>query len=114
MKTTRTRIDTGWQVRAVPSPDMNPALELPPLPAEVPGHVHLDLQRNGVIPDPFYRLQERDVAWVDDADWVYRATFRLDPVPDGDLLLRFLGLDTVAEIRLNGRPLGQTDNMFVP
>ncbi len=28
------------------------------LPADVPGSVHLDLQRNGVIADPHKRMQE--------------------------------------------------------
>ena len=97
----------------IPSGDLNPALNLPPLPAEVPGYVHLDLHRAGVIPDPFYRLQERDVAWVDDADWVYQTTFSLDRVPDGDVFLELLGLDTLADIDLNGLTVGQTDNMFV-
>lgn len=114
MKTTRTRIDSGWTVRPLPLPDMNPALELPPLPAQVPGQVHLDLHRAGVIPDPFYRLQERDVAWVDDTDWVYETVFHVDEVPDADVLLSFLGLDTIAAIHVNGEQVGAADNMFVP
>src|SRR5437588_3567529 len=113
MKTTRTRIETGWRVEARRRPEVSPNLQLPPLPAEVPGHVHLDLLRAGVIPDPFYRLHERDVAWVDDADWSYETTFSLDAVPEGDVFLTFLGLDTIAEISLNDQLLAQTDNMFV-
>ena len=86
---------------------------LPWLPAEVPGSVHLDLMRAGVIPDPFVRLHEHAVAWVDDRDWVYETTFTVD-TPGPSMFLRFGGLDTVAEIALNGQPLGNTDNMFIP
>ena len=33
--------------------------------AEVPGTVHTDLIANAIIPDPFYRLNELDVQWID-------------------------------------------------
>jgi beta-mannosidase len=114
METTRRRIDTGWQVGPADEGEMDPVLHLPSIPAEVPGSVHLDLHRAGVISDPFFRLHERDVVWVDDVDWTYDTTFRLDAVPAGDLFLNFLGLDTIAEISLNDQPVGQTDCMFVP
>ena len=104
----------GWRFREVPPATEQAMTEISWLPAEVPGHVHLDLMRAGVIPDPFNRLNERTVAWVDEKDWVYEAVFHLD-VPVAELTyLRFNGLDTVAEICLNGELLGKTDNMFIP
>ena len=39
--------------------------------ATVPGVVHTDLMANGIIDDPFYRLNERGVQWVDKEDWIY-------------------------------------------
>ena len=114
MQVTRQLIDTGWRVREVAAPGAPPPTQLPWLPAQVPGHVHLDLMRAGVIPDPFARLHERDVAWVAESDWEYETTFAVDnPVP-GHAYLLFHGLDTVAEITLNGEPLGHVENMFVP
>ncbi len=113
MQVTRQLIDTGWRVREVAAPTTPQHNRLPWLPARVPGHVHLDLMRAGVIPDPFQRLHERDVAWVAESDWEYETTFTVaDPVPSHAHLL-FHGLDTVAEITLNGEPLGTSDNMFV-
>ena len=47
----------------------------------MPGGVHLDLMRAGVIPDPLARMHERDVAWVDESDWVYETTFTVDGPP---------------------------------
>ncbi|MCR5269874.1 MAG: hypothetical protein K6D91_02515 [Prevotella sp.] len=33
-------------------------------PAQVPGNTHLDLMRERIIDDPFFRLNERSVQWV--------------------------------------------------
>lgn len=114
MQVTRQTLDTGWRVREAPPANTPAHNHLPWLPAQVPGHVHLDLMRAGVIPDPFQRLHERDVAWVDDSDWVYETTFTADDPAPANAYLVFHGLDTVAEITLNGEALGQTDNMYIP
>lgn len=114
MQVIRQTLDTGWQVREAPPAHTPPHNHLPWLPAQVPGHVHLDLMRAGVIPDPFARMHERDVAWVDDSDWVYETTFTVDDPAPANAYLVFHGLDTVAEITLNGEALGQADNMYIP
>lgn len=83
-------------------------------PATVPGVVHLDLLENGLIDDPFFRLNERSVQWVDKEDWVYQTTF----VPSPDIFekenidLVFKGLDTYADVYLNGEKILTADNMF--
>ena len=45
--------------------------------ATVPGCIHTDLMDNGIIKDPYYRLNESKVQWVDKEDWVYKSTFTL-------------------------------------
>jgi beta-mannosidase len=84
------------------------------LPATVPGGVHTDLLANGLIPDPFSGDHEKRVQWVAQQDWEYRLRFQLDPgmkaMPQVWLVCD--GLDTLAEISLNGELLGRTDNMF--
>ena len=112
MNTTTQILSQNWHFREIPPDGLSSVSHLPTLPAEVPGSVHLDLMRAGVIPDPFVRLHERDAAWVDDSDWVYETTFAAE-TPGPNMFLRFLGLDTIAEIALNGQPLGTTDNMFI-
>ncbi|MFK0119476.1 glycoside hydrolase family 2 protein [Streptomyces sp. NPDC090994] len=80
------------------------------LPATVPGCVHTDLLAAGLIPDPFLGRDETEVAWVGRREWTYER--RLDAGSgheQSDLV--FDGLDTVAEILLDGRPLGRTRNM---
>jgi beta-mannosidase len=85
------------------------------LPAEVPGHVHLDLINNGIIADPFVQMNELGCQWVDEADWSYRSKFNWAP-KDGlpNRVLKFEGLDTVCSVFLNGQKVASHDNMFVP
>jgi beta-mannosidase len=109
----RTEIVDGWRLTEIPVTGLPAHNRLPSIPATVPGHVHLDLRESGIIPDPFYRLQERDAMWVDDADWVYETEFQVDSLETKNTYLIFHGLDTVAEIALNGEPLGETDNMHI-
>ena len=116
MRTTARPLDQGWTFRQVdpkPLPNSDPGAWLP---ATVPGHVHLDLMRAGVIPDPFVGMHERTVQWVDDVGWAYRCSFDIDEADlDGARhILRFEGLDTVASIVLNDEAVGTADNMFVP
>ena len=83
--------------------------------AQVPGVVHTDLIRHGVIPDPWYRLNEKDAQWVERKDWVYKTTFDIskEELDKKHIVLTFEGLDTYAEIVLNGHVLAKTDNMYV-
>ncbi|KQW45829.1 MULTISPECIES: glycoside hydrolase family 2 protein [unclassified Roseateles] len=83
--------------------------------AEVPGNVYQDLLREGLIPDPHLAMNERDVQWVAQRDWVYRLDFDLTALPvDGELDLVCDGLDTFAQVWLNGHCILRSDNMFVP
>ena len=111
---TKQTLSTGWRVREVPRAGTAVHNRLPWLPALVPGGVHLDLMRAGVIPDPLARLYEHGVAWVDESDWAYETTFDVDGPPPACAFLHFHGLDTLAEIALNGEALGQAEDMFIP
>lgn len=85
------------------------------IPAEVPGTVHTDLIRAKLIPDPYFSDNENLIQWVTEMDWVYRTTFQLVKNFDitRELFLEFKGLDTITEIRLNNKVLGNTSNMFL-
>ncbi len=82
--------------------------------ATVPGCVHTDLLKAGKISDPYYRRNELDVLWIDSADWEYRRTVRATKEQCGARVqqLVFEGLDTIAEVFLNGQKVGAADNMF--
>ena len=84
------------------------------MPATVPGTVHTDLVKNNKIPDPFYRDNESKVQWVDREDWEYKTSFDVDTLkqPNGNAELVFEGLDTYAEVYLNGTKILEANNMF--
>jgi beta-mannosidase len=109
----RTSVDlnSGWQFR-----QRLPATATPAewRPATVPGDVHLDLLANKLIPDPFYRDNEAKLQWIQDADWEYRTTITATPgvLSHDHVDLAFDGLDTSAEVSLNGHLILTADNMF--
>src|ERR1700736_1613413 len=82
-------------------------------PAQVPGCIHTDLLRNGLIPDPFWGANEQRLQWIEEEDWIYRVEFDLQLDDCEHIELVADGLDTVAEVRLNDVLIGQTDNMFI-
>ena len=84
------------------------------IPAEVPGTVLSDLLKAGLVENPYYRDNESRAQWVGEKNWVFSRTFDLpaDTLGREHILLRCEGLDTFASIRLNGREVGRTDNMF--
>ena len=85
------------------------------LPATVPGHVQLDLMKQGILPDVFRRRFEFGSQWVDAVGWSYRVHFEwADRLDAPRQVLRFEGLDTIATVWLNGAKLAAHDNMHVP
>ncbi|WP_407542010.1 glycoside hydrolase family 2 TIM barrel-domain containing protein (plasmid) [Deinococcus radiomollis] len=119
----RQALHSGWQFRACP-PGFSPVSELHPAALEdtggwysatVPGTVQLDLLDQNQIPDPYYGLNEPEVQWVGEQDWLYRLNF----TPDAELLLNehveleFAGLDTLCTVWLNNEEVLSSDNMFV-
>ncbi|UVJ38994.1 glycoside hydrolase family 2 protein [Arthrobacter sp. CJ23] len=82
------------------------------VPASVPGCVHTDLMAAGIIPDPYLADNETLTSWIGHSGWIYRCEIpAVDP--DGGMTeLVFDGLDTFAEVRLNGTVVGSTTSMF--
>lgn len=83
-------------------------------PASVPGVVHTDLMANEIIEDPFFRLNERGLQWIDKEDWIYETTFILSPemLAKSNIRLDFKGLDTYADVYLNDEKILAANNMF--
>jgi beta-mannosidase len=72
------------------------------------------LLKAGKIPDPFYRDEGKQSKWVGEVPWTYTRGFDVSPafLSRRHIVLRCEGLDTAAEIAVNGRPAGHADNMF--
>jgi beta-mannosidase len=101
-----TELHQGWEFRQVLSEKWRHA--------QVPGCVHLDLLKNNLIDDPFYRDNEKKVQWVGESDWEYRLIFDVSPemLAHPHLRLQFDGLDTYATVYLNQAKILEADNMF--
>lgn len=83
--------------------------------AEVPGSVQRDLIRHKVLPDPFYGTNEKLIQWVEDENWDFKKTFTVseEQLKHDDAFIFFEGLDTQADVFLNGSRILRSENMFV-
>lgn len=89
------------------------AANLTRLRAQVPGCLELDLERAGVIPDPFHGMNVADLReWERVHAW-YTRRFTCEASVGRDAVLEFGGLDCYATLYLNGERVGTTDNMLV-
>jgi beta-mannosidase len=108
----RRPLSDGWQLHLVDAGDGAPdGLPATPLPAVVPGTVHQDLLRAGLIPDPDVGTNEAEQHWVGRSTWAYTSTLEWQPADADRVELVCEGLDTVASVHLNGEELGGTRNM---
>ena len=98
-------IHSGWQMRQARWEEF--------LPASVPGSVYHDLMQNGKMDDPFWRDNFPKALKRMDHDYEYKTEFAADKalLKSDAVLLRFEGIDTVADVFLNGEKLGHTENM---
>lgn len=85
------------------------------LKATVPGTVHTDLLANKKIEDPYYRTNEKDQQWIDTTDWEYQSEFTVDDnlLKNDKIEMVFEGLDTYADVFVNGTKIITADNMFL-
>jgi len=99
-------IKSGWQLKQARGNNW--------YPATVPGVVHTDLIHNGIIDDPYFRLNERSVQWIDKEDWEYKTSLTVAPevFEKENIDLYFKGLDTYADVYLNDSLVLKANNMF--
>ena len=79
----------------------------------LPGCNFLDLMENGVIKDPFWGENEKDMMEYIERDYEYSRVFDSDSgLLDNDSIdLVISGLDTLAEVSLNGKVIAKTNNV---
>ncbi len=84
------------------------------IPAQVPGDIYSALLMAGKMDDPFFGDNEYQAKALMEEDYEYRTVFIYDEKQfEGceEVILRFDGIDTIADIYLNGCCLGKADNM---
>ncbi|CAH6720830.1 putative beta-mannosidase B [[Candida] jaroonii] len=74
--------------------------------------IHPDLEFNGEIPPLFEDDNERHLQWIGEKDWEYKSTFQNDGGFSTYQLI-FEGLDTFADVYLNGELILSTESMFI-
>lgn len=82
--------------------------------AKVPGNVEIDLQAAGVIDDPRYSTNVYKLRKFEGCQWLYSRTFTPPKLADGErAILNLRGVDTLADIFINGKKAASTDNMLI-
>jgi len=85
--------------------------------AAVPGEMHLELWRQGIIADPYVGTNVLACRWVEEMFWSYRRTFAAPAEARAAGVrawLVFDQLDLVASVVLNGQEVGKHANVFYP
>lgn len=104
MKQTQ-NLQNGWQMKAVEETDW--------LAAKIPGSVYSTYLEHGKIENPYWRDNEDEALLLSEKDYEYRLEFEVSAelLKKDHVALEFAGIDTLADIELNGKWLGHTDNM---
>ncbi|RMD81583.1 MAG: hypothetical protein D6820_04910 [Lentisphaerae bacterium] len=86
-----------------------------PLPIAELDEVQAILLAHGRIPDPRDLDGARECLWVAEQDWVYHCEFMAPALTNEQrLFLVCHGLDTIADIYLNGELVGEHRDMYLP
>ncbi|MEP7164179.1 MAG: glycoside hydrolase family 2 protein [Ferruginibacter sp.] len=105
-QTIAVNLNNNWQFRNQTEKNWHKAI--------VPGTIHTDLLANKLIPDPYFRDNENKLQWIGKTNWEYRKVFNVDEklFSKDRIEMVFDGLDTYADVYLNGKLVLHADNMF--
>ncbi|MBE0654101.1 MAG: hypothetical protein IH594_09905, partial [Bacteroidales bacterium] len=79
--------------------------------ATMPEQIQDILFNKGIIPDPHFGNNPTRYTWVFEKDWIYVTRFTT-PDSKGEVFLCFDGIDTRADVWVNGKKIGECANMF--
>lgn len=82
-------------------------------PVEIPGSVLSGLTEHGLLEDPFYRMNEYPARELLKNDFIFSREFELKKEEGRVYTLCCDGIDTVADIFINGIPVKHVDNMHL-
>ncbi|MBQ8755877.1 MAG: hypothetical protein IJZ19_12665 [Lentisphaeria bacterium] len=82
------------------------------MPAAVPGNIEDALCRQGIVQDPFFGTNSRQLRKYEFYEWCYTREFQYDGVPR-ELELQADGIDCLAVIYLNGKEIGRAENALI-
>jgi beta-mannosidase len=106
----RASLDASWRVGEIATGKKRGSEWIS---AMIPGCIHTDLIRAGKIEHPFYGTNEKDCQWIENKSWVYETlpfSVPIDVFSKSRIALRFNGLDTYAQVQLNGVAILTSNN----
>ena len=111
-----------WRLDYFPQPDAGAVRTPKDVPADaktveatVPGNCELDLVKAGVLPEPETGLNVLKFHAYEGHQWLYTKEFDMPAVASGErAVLVFEGIDTLADVFLNGEKVGEAENMLIP
>lgn len=100
-------LDQNWHMKRPTQREELPA-------GTIPVSVYQTLLANGKTEDPYYRENEAESRELSRGDYDFKKTFSAERalLDCDEVLLRFEGVDTLADIYVNNIYVGSTDNMF--
>ena len=95
----------NWKLREVSEAGCFPGTDW--IPGTVPGSVYQDYLNAGKMEDPYWRANEEQALELMKRDFEYRTAFDVTEgmLSHDEVILHFDGIDTVADICLNGQTL---------
>ncbi len=111
-----------WRLDAFPQPAGGAIRTVPvnvpvqTFEAEVPGCCEMDLVKAGLLPDPMVSTNAFAFRAWQGHQWLYTRTFAAPRrAEEGErCVLVFGGIDTLADVFLNGEKIGSPENMLIP
>lgn len=106
-------LNDNWRMKAA-VPNEAKGLKDEWISVKVPALAHSVLMKEGILPDLFYRDNESKYQWLEREDWVFENIFVVseDLLKHEHIELNFKGLDTYADVFLNGELILKADNAF--
>ncbi len=81
---------------------------------EMPMDIHPLLVGMGVIENPCIHGNSEEIQWISDCGWVYQTAFSKGAGEFSHASLTLKGIDTYADVYLNGELLGSTEDVYLP
>ena len=114
------KLDRGWSLCVMDDAQVNGTIvrgaELTGdrISASVPGDWILDYVKQGLLDEPYFGDNYLKLRSYENSHVFYMTKFDWDGEPDALSFLRFEGIDTVADVYLNGEYIGHAENMYIP